>query len=100
MHLRQFWCCERAQQENQIHRLGSALPSEVSNDHDRFEMTNGSCHSSKFLDVDLLRHAQRVFEFDPQITDCAIDLGMAKQKLDGPQVARFTLDFSYLRAAH
>jgi hypothetical protein len=52
-----------------VGKVGSALPLSVSNDHDRFEMTNGSYRSSKFLDVDALGNAQRVFELDPQISD-------------------------------
>ncbi len=65
-----------------VGKVGSALPLSVSNDHDRFEMTNGSYRSSSFLDVDPFSYTQGVFQFDPQITDCAIDLGVAKQKLN------------------
>ena len=34
-----------------------------------------------------LRDAQGVFQFAPQITTSAIDLGVTKQKLNSPQAA-------------
>lgn len=45
------------------------------------------------LDVDTLRDAQRVFQFDAQISDGAIDFRMAKQKLHRTKITRFAVDF-------
>lgn len=98
--LQQIGRSARAQREISRERLGSALPLSVSNDHDRFEMTNGFCRSSGSLDVDPFSDTQGVFQFDPQITDCAIDLGVAKQKLNGPQVTSLSIDFRHFSSTH
>jgi signal-transduction protein with cAMP-binding, CBS, and nucleotidyltransferase domain len=37
---------------------------------------------------------------DPQISDGAIDLGVAKQKLNSTQVASLSIDFRHLSSAH
>lgn len=63
-------------------------------------MTNGSYRSSKFLDVDPLANAQRVFDLDSQITDRAINLCVAEQKLNRLYVTSLSIDFRYLRSAH
>jgi hypothetical protein len=42
--------------------------------------------------VNLFRYGQRVIHFDPEIPDRAFDLGMPKQQLDGPKIARAPID--------
>ncbi len=44
-------------------------------------------------DVDSLSNAQRIFQFDAQVSDGAIDLGVAEQQLDRAQVAGLPVDF-------
>jgi hypothetical protein len=39
-------------------------------------------------DINLFRYCQRIIHFDPEISNCAFDLGMSEQKLDGPEIAR------------
>ena len=48
--------------------------------------------SAKPSDVDLLGYAQRIVEFDPKVSDRAIDLGVSKQELDGPKMASLPID--------
>ena len=48
--------------------------------------------SAKPSDVDLLGYAQRIVEFDPKVSDRAIDLGVSKQELDGPKIASLPVD--------
>ena len=73
-----------------------ALNTAETGSSDRFEMTNSPGRSPRFLNVDLFSDALGVFQFDPQITDCAIDLGVTKQKLNGPQVTSLSIDFRHL----
>ena len=42
----------------------------------------------------LFRYCQGVIYFDTQISDRAFDLGVPKQKLDGPQISRPPIDQS------
>jgi hypothetical protein len=44
----------------------------------------------------LFRYCQSVVYFDPEISDGAFDLGVAKQKLDSPKIARAPVDQSSL----
>lgn len=44
------------------------------------------------LDVNLFRYCQGVIDLDAEIPDHAFDLGMPKQELDGPQIARPPVD--------
>ena len=45
-------------------------------------------HSARLAsNVDLLGYRQSVIDLDTKITKRALDLGMAKQQLDGPQIA-------------
>ncbi len=53
--------------------------------------------SAKPLDVDLLGDAQRVVEFDPKVSDRAINLGVSKQELDSPKIASLPVDQRSLR---
>ena len=39
-------------------------------------------------DINLFRYCRGIVHFDPEIPDRAFDLGVAKQKLDSPEVAR------------
>ena len=45
-----------------------------------------------FSDVNLLGNCQGVVYFDAEVPDCAFDLGMPEQQLDGPEIARATID--------
>ncbi|MGY2904633.1 hypothetical protein ACVWVY_003654 [Bradyrhizobium sp. URHC0002] len=49
-------------------------------------------------DINLFRYCQSIVYFDPEISDGAFDLGVAKQKLDGPEIAGATVDQGSLRA--
>jgi hypothetical protein len=40
----------------------------------------------------LFRYCQGIIYFDAQISDRAFDLGVAKQKLDGPEISRAPVD--------
>ena len=42
--------------------------------------------------VDLLSYCHSIVHFNTEIANRAFDLGMAKQQLDGPQVARSAID--------
>jgi hypothetical protein len=53
-----------------------------------FEMAGGRTARQLRSNVDTLRDAECVFGFDAQISDGAVDLGVAKQKLDCSQIAR------------
>jgi hypothetical protein len=35
-------------------------------------------------DVDLFRYRQGIIHLDAKVSDCALNLGVAEQKLDGP----------------
>jgi len=50
-------------------------------------------------DINLFRYCQSIVYFDPEISDGAFDLGVAKQKLDGPEIAGATVDQGSLRAS-
>jgi hypothetical protein len=43
-------------------------------------------------DINLFRYGQGVIDLNAEIPDRALDLGMPEQKLDGPQVARLSID--------
>ena len=43
-------------------------------------------------DVNLFRYCQGVINFDAEVSDSALDLGMPEQELDSPQVARPPID--------
>lgn len=49
--------------------------------------------------VDLFRYAQRIFQLDPEIAYCAIDLGMSEQQLHSTQVTCFPVDLSRFGSA-
>jgi hypothetical protein len=50
-------------------------------------------------DIDLFRYRQSIVYFDPEISDRAFDLGVAKQKLDSSEIAGATVDQGSLRAS-
>ena len=52
-----------------------------------------------FSDINLFRYCQRIVHFDAQISNGAFDLGVAKQKLDGPEIASATVDQGCLSAS-
>jgi hypothetical protein len=43
-------------------------------------------------DINLFRYCQSIVYFDPEISDRAFDLDVAKQKLDRPKIARAPVD--------
>ena len=43
-------------------------------------------------DINLFRYCQSIIYFDAEIPDRAFDLGMAKQKLDCPEIASASVD--------
>jgi len=43
-------------------------------------------------DFNLLRYGKSIIDIDAEISDCALDLGMAEQELDRSQVARTPVD--------
>ena len=43
-------------------------------------------------DINLFRYCEGVIDLDAEITDRALDLGMPEQKLDGPEIARPSID--------
>src|SRR5579859_7547752 len=43
-------------------------------------------------DINLFRYCQCVIDLNAQIPDRAFDLGMAGQKLDGPEISRPSID--------
>ena len=45
-------------------------------------------------DVNLFRYCQGIVHFDPEISDRAFELGVAKQKLDCPEIASASVDQS------
>jgi hypothetical protein len=47
----------------------------------------------------LFRYCQGIIHFDAQISKGAFDLGVAKQKLDGPKITSATVDQGCLRAS-
>ena len=47
-------------------------------------------------DINLFRYCQSIIYFDAEIPDRAFDLGMAKQKLDCPEIASASVDQSSL----
>lgn len=50
-------------------------------------------------DLDVLRDFQGVVEFDPQVSDGALELRMAEEKLDGSEVVRLAVDQRHFRPA-
>ena len=52
------------------------------------------------LDLSLLRDFQGIVDLDAKVSDCRLQLGMTKQKLNGPQVLRTLVDQRRLRSAH
>jgi hypothetical protein len=50
-------------------------------------------------DINLFRYCQGIVHFDAQISDRAFDLGVAKQKLDGPEIAGAPVNQGSLRAS-
>ena len=61
-----------------------------------FDMANGRTVRQPSSDIDPLSDTQRIFVFDAQISDSAVDLGVAKQQLDGSEIACFAIYFSGL----
>ena len=49
-------------------------------------------------ELDLLREGEGVLDFDAEILDSALDLGMPKEELDGAQVANAFVDLRCLGA--
>jgi hypothetical protein len=50
-------------------------------------------------DINLFRYCQGIIHFDAQISNGAFDLGVAKQKLYGPEITSATVDQGCLRAS-
>jgi hypothetical protein len=51
-----------------------------------------TCALPSSSDVNLFCYRNRIVDFDAQITNGAFDLGMAKQQLNGTQVAGSSID--------
>lgn len=49
-------------------------------------------------DLDSLSQEQRILDIDAEVADCVLDLGVAKEDLDGAQVTRRLMDHCRLRA--
>jgi hypothetical protein len=49
-----------------------------------------------FSDVDLLRYSKRIIDLNSEITDCALDFGVAEQELNCSKVSRFLIHQSCL----
>jgi hypothetical protein len=54
----------------------------------------------KRLDFNSFRNCQRIFKFNTQVSDRAVNLRMPQQKLNGAQVARLLINLGDLRASH
>jgi hypothetical protein len=52
------------------------------------------------LDFSLLRYLQCVIYLDPKVSNSALQLAMAKQELDGPQVLGSLVDQCRLSPSH
>ena len=52
----------------------------------RFEVGQSMSALPGISDVNLVRYCQGIIHFDAQISNGAFDLGVAKQKLDGPRL--------------
>jgi hypothetical protein len=50
-------------------------------------------------DINLFRYCQCVIDLNAQIPDRAFDLGVSKQKLDSPKVARAPVNQGSFRAS-
>jgi hypothetical protein len=53
-----------------------------------------------FLELDLLRDPQRVVDLDPKISDGALQIGVAKEDLDGSKVSGLLVDEGCLGSSH
>ena len=51
-------------------------------------------------DLDRFGYGKRVFEFDAEVANGAVHLGMAEQELDGAQVACLAIDLRHLGSKH
>jgi len=51
------------------------------------------------LHLRLLRHFESVVDLDPKVADCAFQLGVPEQQLDGSKILRATVDQRRLGAA-
>ena len=50
-------------------------------------------------DIDLLGDCERIVDLDPEVTHCALKLGMAQQQLNCPQITGATINQRYLGSA-
>ena len=55
--------------------------------------------SAPIFRINLLGNCQGVVYFDAEVSDRAFDLGMPEQQLDGPEIARATIDQCRFRAS-
>jgi hypothetical protein len=49
-----------------------------------------------FSDINFFRYCQGVIDFDAEIPDGAFELGMPQQELNGPEIARPSIDLGGL----
>lgn len=47
---------------------------------------------AQLSNVDLFCDTQRIFQLDTEVSHCAVNLGVAKQKLDRTQIARLPVN--------
>ena len=64
----------------------------------RFEMANGRTVRQVGSNIDPLCDTKCIFEFDTQVSNSAVDLCVAKQQLDGSEIASLAIDFRCLCA--
>lgn len=62
----------------------------------RFELANGRTVRQGGSDIDALRDAQGIFEFNAKIPNSTVNLGVTKQQLDCSEGAGLTIDLRRL----
>ncbi len=65
----------------------------------RFGLANGKTVRQGRSDIDALGDVQSVFEFNAEVTHCAVDLDVTEQQLHCPQIAGLSTNLRYLRTA-
>ncbi len=86
---------------------GAPVPRRISNSFERpASGTNYSWRSGRagplcpgISDINLLHYCQGIIYVDAQISSRAFDLGVTKQELDSPKIARTPVDQSCFRAS-
>jgi hypothetical protein len=66
------------------------------NDASRASLRHTSEGGHRRSELDLLRERQGIIDFDLEVTDGALDLGMSEEQLDCSQIAGLTVDLRRL----